>query len=63
VRIRVQGAMQRRDERIALTKQIKDKARKEVGKLSKRELWLIGVVLYLAKGSKEKDSHQGINIV
>lgn len=49
------GALKKKENRIALTKEIKDKARKEIGKLSKRELWLIGIALYWAEGSKEKD--------
>lgn len=51
----IRGGVVKRDKRIALTKQIKDKARIEVGELSKRELWLIGIALYWAEGSKEKD--------
>ena len=50
------GAQKMKNIRIALTKEIKDKARKEIGKLSKRELWLIGIALYWAEGSKEKQS-------
>lgn len=50
------GAQKMKDIRIALTREIKDKARKEIGKLSKRELWLIGVALYWAEGSKEKEA-------
>ncbi len=58
----LRGAMKRKDERIALTKKIKDKARKEIGKLTKRELFLIGVALYWAEGSKEKEYHPGSGI-
>ena len=50
----LRGAKARKDHRIAVTKEIKDKARNEIGKLSKRELWLIGVALYWAEGAKEK---------
>jgi len=50
----IRGGAIKREKRIALTKEIKDKARKEIGKLSKRELFLIGVALYWAEGSKEK---------
>ncbi|HLD70378.1 MAG TPA: hypothetical protein VI937_00605 [Negativicutes bacterium] len=48
------GAQKRKDERIALTKKVKDKARLEIGELSKKEIFLIGVALYWAEGSKEK---------
>ena len=57
------GAQRMKDIRIALTQQIKDKARQEVGKLSKRELWLIGVALYWAEGSKEKEHRPGSGTV
>jgi len=57
------GAQKRKDIRIALTKQIKDKARKEIGKLSKRDLWLIGIALYWAEGSKEKEYSPGSRMV
>ncbi|MBI1866509.1 MAG: hypothetical protein HY005_01560 [Candidatus Staskawiczbacteria bacterium] len=56
------GSQKMKDIRIALTKQIKDKARKEIGKLSKRELWLIGIALYWAEGSKEKEYRPGAGI-
>lgn len=50
----LRGAQARKDYRLAITKEIKDKAKKEIGSLSNRELWLIGTVLYWAEGSKEK---------
>lgn len=59
--VRLGGAVKRQI-RLDLTKQIKDKARKEIGKLSKRELWLIGIALYWAEGSKEKDYRPGSGI-
>lgn len=49
------GAKARRDYRLVITKEIKDIARKEIGKLSNRELWLIGVALYWAEGAKQKE--------
>ncbi len=39
-----------------------EQASSEVGILSKRELWLIGVALYWAEGSKEKEHRPGSNI-
>ncbi len=48
------GARVRRMQRIQLTKEIKNKAYKEVRKISKREFWLIGTALYWAEGSKER---------
>lgn len=43
-----------RRKRIFLTERIKKEAEKEVKKLNKRELWLIGVILYWAEGHKER---------
>lgn len=48
------GALKKKEDRILRTKIIREKAEKEVGKLSEREKWLIGVALYWAEGSKEK---------
>ena len=50
----LRGATTKRNQRLAITREIKDKARKEIGKLSNRELWLIGIALYWAEGHKEK---------
>ncbi|MBX4189414.1 hypothetical protein KW785_02355 [Candidatus Parcubacteria bacterium] len=49
------GAQARRTSRINISGEIINKAEGEVGKLSKRELWLIGIVLYWAEGSKQKE--------
>ena len=49
------GAKAKKDQRLTLTKEIKEKAKKEVGELSKRELWLIGTALYWAEGAKQKE--------
>jgi hypothetical protein len=50
----LKGAEARRRQRITSTNEIKSKARKEIKKISKRELWLIGIALYWAEGNKEK---------
>jgi len=55
----LKGAKKRKDDRIKITKEIKDKAQKEVGKLTNRELWLVGIALYWGEGSKEKDYRPG----
>ncbi len=52
----LKGAKVRHLQRISSTQEIKDEAKKEVNCLSKRELWLIGISLYWAEGSKEKDN-------
>ena len=51
----LRGAKVKKNQRLAITKEIKEKAKGEIGKLSKRELWLIGTALYWAEGSKQKD--------
>lgn len=44
----------RREGRALITREIKEKARAQVSRLSQRELWLFGVALYWAEGHKEK---------
>jgi hypothetical protein len=56
------GAEARRKQRIELQENIWSKAEKEINKLTKRELWLIGVALYWAEGSKEKEWRPGTRI-
>lgn len=51
----LRGSLKRRQERIKNTKEIKNIAIKEIGKLTERELWLISVALYWAEGHKEKE--------
>lgn len=58
----LRGARRKKEIRIALTNEIKNKARGEIGKLIKRELWLIGVALYWGEGSKEKDYRPGSSL-
>jgi len=49
-------------QRIDLMNKIKNAAKSEVGGLSKRELWLVGVSLYWAEGTKEKKHNPGQNV-
>lgn len=49
------GAQSRRSQRLMATREIFLKTSSEVGRISKRELWLIGTILYWAEGSKQKD--------
>lgn len=51
----LRGAAVRKNQRIVLTKKIFDEATQEVDNITDRELWLIGVALYWAEGSKEKE--------
>lgn len=48
--------------RVLITQEIKNKAKKEIIRLTKKELWLIGIALYWAEGSKEKDYRPGSGI-
>lgn len=48
------GAEARKNQRITLTKKIFEKAINQIGGISKRELFLIGVCLYWGEGSKQK---------
>ena len=50
----LRGAMTRKHQRIEITKKIKKKAQKEIGKISKRDLWFIGIALYWGEGHKER---------
>ena len=51
----LRGARIRHETRIAEVKALEQKGLTDVDKVSARELWLIGVVLYWAEGSKQYD--------
>lgn len=53
------GGEAKRMKRLLLTEKIKTAAKKEIGKITKRELWLMGTMLYWAEGSKDKDYRPG----
>ncbi|MDO8490317.1 MAG: hypothetical protein Q7S47_02775 [bacterium] len=48
-----------RQNRISRTERVKEIARNEVGDLSQRDLWLIGIALYWAEGAKQKEYNTG----
>lgn len=56
------GAKAKRDQRIARTEAIMSTAKNEIGAISRRELWLIGTMLYWAEGSKEKEHSPGSRV-
>lgn len=58
----LRGAMKKKEDRILRTKIIKEAAEKEIGKLTERERWLIGIALYWAEGSKERDTSMSTGI-
>ncbi|MFA5087048.1 MAG: hypothetical protein WC470_01980 [Candidatus Paceibacterota bacterium] len=59
----LRGAKARKDQRIKITKEIKDAARKDIENIDEKNLWLMGIALYWAEGGKEKENgtKSGIN--
>lgn len=55
----LRGAKARKDNRIATTKKIYEESKKDIETISKRELWLMGTMLYWAEGHKEKEYRPG----
>ena len=51
----LRGAARKKEKRLTLSELLKNTAKNEVGKISDRELFLIGAALYWAEGSKQKD--------
>lgn len=51
----LRGAEAKRNQRIKITKEIKDKARADIKSINQKELWLLGIALYWAEGAKEKE--------
>ena len=56
------GAKIKKENRILKTKKIKKKAIKEIGRIGKKQLWLIGVALYWAEGSKQKEHNPSVRV-
>jgi len=56
------GAKVKKENRILKTKQIKKEAIREIGKIDKKQLWLIGVALYWAEGSKQKEHNPSVRV-
>jgi len=61
----LRGGASRKSERVVRESNIHQKAKSEVGTLSQRELWLIGVALYWAEGTKQKKHNvsQGLELI
>ncbi len=53
------GGEIKHQQRLDRTKAIIEAAKSEIGQLTHRELWLTGIMLYWAEGSKEKNYHPG----
>ena len=56
------GGQAKHLQRLALTKSIIDAARTDIDYISDRELWLMGIMLYWAEGSKEKTWDVGTGV-
>ncbi len=57
---RMKSGVYKHNQMIVSTKRIKIAAKKELGKLNRRDLWLLGIGLYLGEGSK---THNNVRIV
>lgn len=55
-------AEKRKSERLAGTAKIKQDAIENIKEISKRDLWLIGIVLYWARGLLEDDRRYGLGV-
>ncbi len=55
------GGLAKHNQRILRQQTIRSNALKDVTHITKRELWLTGVVLYWTEGTKEKDFHVPIH--
>lgn len=51
----LRGALKRKEQRKILTEKIKKRARSEIKNITKRDLWMIGIVLYWGEGTKQKE--------
>lgn len=56
------GGIAKREQRIVRANKIHNEALSDISNLTQRELWLIGVALYWAEGSKEKDYQFGSGV-
>ncbi len=59
----LRGGQARRKQRIETYDRITGLAENEIGGITKRELWLLGIALYWAEGSKEKESRPGSGVI
>ncbi|KKQ95977.1 MAG: hypothetical protein UT22_C0046G0004 [Parcubacteria group bacterium GW2011_GWC2_39_11] len=57
---RMKSGVYKHNQMIVSTKRIKIAAKKELGKLNRRDLWLLGIGLYLGEGSK---THNNVRII
>jgi len=58
---RAKSAQTKHNQKVANILMAKKLAKKELGKLTKRDLWLLGIGLYLGEGTKSQETVQMIN--
>ncbi|KKR31591.1 MAG: hypothetical protein UT65_C0022G0010 [Parcubacteria group bacterium GW2011_GWF2_39_8b] len=56
------GGEAKHRQRLERMQKIRERALKDITHITKRELWLIGIILYWAEGSKEKEYYPGTGI-
>lgn len=56
------GAQKKKEQRIAITKHIQEKAIKDIKKITRKDLWLMGIMLYWAEGSKQKSYNPSVMV-
>lgn len=59
----LRGAKSRRDQRLRVTNEIHNSAEKEIGSITKRDLWILGTALYWAEGSKQREKSVGSGVI
>ncbi len=59
----LRGGQAKRAQRLQRTRDIYKAAESEVRQISKEQLWILGVGLYWAEGSKEKEHRPGSNMI
>lgn len=59
----LRGAQARRTQRIASSKVIFSSAHDRVGRISSRELWLLGIALYWGEGSKQREHNPSAGVM
>lgn len=52
----LRGAQSRRNKRLSEIATLNESGKREIGALSSRELWLIGIALYWGEGSKQRET-------
>lgn len=57
----IKSATKRHNQRVRDIKRLKKVGREEIGKLNKRDLWMLGLGLYIGEGSKTTESIRIIN--